>query len=232
MTVGAQQALRRIMEMYAGTTRFALACNYSTKIIEPIQSRCAVLRFSSPTPEQILHRLMSITAYENVTIQHVECIHNIACMCVYSIYSSTLFVFTYFIFDAQVRATPDGLEAVVSTAQGDLRQAIHTLQVTAMTHGLISADAVYKVIDKPHSHALGSILSMSLEGSFDSAYSILKELHAKGHAPLDIIGGLLRIAKAGKNISEPLQMAAIKVWREEYTGIPGIYANLFCTLHF
>lgn len=45
MTDGAQQALRRIMEIYSSSTRFALACNTSEKIIEPIQSRCAMLRY-------------------------------------------------------------------------------------------------------------------------------------------------------------------------------------------
>jgi replication factor C subunit 2/4 len=46
LTEGAQQALRMIMSNYAETTRFVLSCNNSSKIIEPIQSRCIILRFS------------------------------------------------------------------------------------------------------------------------------------------------------------------------------------------
>jgi len=67
MTPGAQQALRRIMEIYAGTTRFALACNQSNKIIEPVQSRCAILRFARLTDQEILSRLLHICKAEKVS---------------------------------------------------------------------------------------------------------------------------------------------------------------------
>lgn len=68
MTSGAQQALRRTMEIYSNTTRFALACNISSKIIEPIQSRCALVRFSRLSDQEILHRLMIVVDAEKVHI--------------------------------------------------------------------------------------------------------------------------------------------------------------------
>lgn len=66
MTEAAQQALRRIMELYSGSTRFALACNVSTKIIEPIQSRCAILRFRRLQVDEITTRLKEICQLENI----------------------------------------------------------------------------------------------------------------------------------------------------------------------
>lgn len=66
MTDGAQQALRRTMEMYSQTTRFAFACNDSSKIIEPLQSRCAVLRFTKLKDEEILKKLLQICESEQV----------------------------------------------------------------------------------------------------------------------------------------------------------------------
>jgi replication factor C subunit 2/4 len=68
MTSGAQQALRRTMEIYSNTTRFAFACNQSNKIIEPLQSRCAILRYSRLTDGQIVHRLKQICEAEKVEV--------------------------------------------------------------------------------------------------------------------------------------------------------------------
>jgi len=66
MTAGAQQALRRTMEVYSNTTRFCLACNMANKIIEPIQSRCAILRYAKLRDTEILKRLLEICEFEKV----------------------------------------------------------------------------------------------------------------------------------------------------------------------
>lgn len=66
MTEAAQQAMRRTMEIYSKTTRFVLACNNSERIIEPIQSRCAVIRFTKLTDEQILSKLVYVCQQEGI----------------------------------------------------------------------------------------------------------------------------------------------------------------------
>jgi replication factor C small subunit len=69
MTGAAQQALRRTMEKFTHNCRFILICNYSNKIILPIQSRCSVFRFSALTNQEIADRLMMIAGKEGLSIQ-------------------------------------------------------------------------------------------------------------------------------------------------------------------
>lgn len=68
LTREAQQALRRTMENYTKTCRFILACNYSSKIIDPIQSRCAVFHFKPLKKDDTLNIIKKIAQKENLEI--------------------------------------------------------------------------------------------------------------------------------------------------------------------
>ncbi|MCW4031202.1 MAG: replication factor C small subunit [Candidatus Bathyarchaeota archaeon] len=68
MTGPAQTALRRIMETSSRTSRFILICNYSSKIIEPIQSRCAIFRFSKLDKNAMVEHLKNIAEKENLML--------------------------------------------------------------------------------------------------------------------------------------------------------------------
>ncbi|MBI5397988.1 replication factor C small subunit [Candidatus Woesearchaeota archaeon] len=68
LTREAQQALRRTMENFTQTTRFILSANYSSKIIDPIQSRCAIFRFKPLAKEDIFKLIDKIAAQEGIRI--------------------------------------------------------------------------------------------------------------------------------------------------------------------
>lgn len=199
MTDGAQQALRRIMEIYSKTTRFALACNASDKIIEPIQSRCAVLRYSKLTDGQILARLQEVVEKEALSV------------------------------------SDDGLEAVIFTAQGDMRQvgerpppslrdrggpwadfltvclqALNNIQSTNSGFGFINSENVFKVCDEPHPLLVKSMLGHCVDGNIDEAYRVVEQLWALGYSPEDIIGNIFRVCKTYQ-MAEYLKLEFIKV---------------------
>ncbi|XP_063225391.1 replication factor C subunit 2 [Bacillus rossius redtenbacheri] len=159
MTDGAQQALRRTMELYSNTTRFALACNNSEKIIEPIQSRCAMLRYGRLSDAQVLAKVIEVCQKE------------------------------------QVSYTEDGLEAVVFTSQGDMRQALNNLQSTHNGFGHVSSENVFKVCDEPHPLLIKEMLLHCAEGDLDKAYKIIAHLWRLGYAAEDIITNIFRVCK-------------------------------------
>lgn len=68
LTDAAQAALRRTMEQFTNNIRFILSCNYSSQIIDPIQSRCSVHRFTSANADAVIGRLETIAEEEGVDV--------------------------------------------------------------------------------------------------------------------------------------------------------------------
>jgi len=182
MTEGAQQALRRTMEIYSNTTRFALACNNSEKIIEPIQSRCATLRFSKLTDAQVLAKVIEVCQKENLEYDE------------------------------------DGVEAIVFTAQGDMRQALNNLQSTTNGFGKINAENVFKVCDEPHPMMVQEMIELCVKGDIHKSYKILAKLWRLGYAAEDIIGIIFRVTKV-MNMPEKLKCMFIKDMGETHLKI-------------
>ncbi len=170
MTTAAQQALRRTMEIYSNTTRFCLACNVSTKIIEAIQSRAAILRYSRLSHEQILANLLKVCQAEEVAY------------------------------------TDDGLEAILFTAEGDMRHALNNLQASNSLAkgmgGMVNQRTVFQVCDQPHPTVVRAIVDACEEGDLHTAIEQLQKLWNSGYAASDIIGTIFKVTKAHDRLPE------------------------------
>ena len=66
LTIQAQASLRNIIETFARTTRFILTCNYIERIIDPLQSRCQVLKIIPPSKQEVAYHIMDVLKKEEV----------------------------------------------------------------------------------------------------------------------------------------------------------------------
>jgi len=113
LTSDAQSALRRTMEQFSHNVRFILSCNYSSRIIDPIQSRCAVFRFRPIPEEDVAATVRRIADAEGIdlTDDGVEAL----------VYAA----------DGDMRKAINGLQAAAVTGDTVDAEAVYTITSTA-----------------------------------------------------------------------------------------------------
>ena len=89
----------------------------------------------------------------------------------------------------------EGLEALIFTAEGDMRQAINNLQSTWSGFGFVSGDNVFKVCDQPHPIVVQAMIRACLKGDIDGAMDKLNDLWDQGYSAVDIVVTIFRVVK-------------------------------------
>lgn len=155
LTKEAQQALRRTMENYTQTCRFILSCNYSSKIIDPIQSRCAVFRFKPIPKEEIIKIIDRIAQEENVKIDdkakealylisHGDCrrVENILQSCA----SVSKNINEKVVYELASFAKPEELKGILEIAlKGEFIKAKNALLDMMLKYGLSGIDIIKQI---------------------------------------------------------------------------------------
>jgi len=155
LTPDAQSALRRTMESFSMSCRFILSCNYSSKIIEPIQSRCAVYRFRPISSTELEKRLRHIASREHVRIsdEGLDAITYVAggdlrkaINTLQSAASIDTDIDQETIYQITTTANPrDIKELVRASINGNLAQALELLDSFLMEQGLSGSDIITQI---------------------------------------------------------------------------------------
>jgi replication factor C small subunit len=155
MTSDAQQALRRTMERYTETCRFILCANYSGKIIEPIQSRCAPFRFTFLPREEQDKYLKHIAENEGVKLlkDGLEAIFEVcggdlrkAINTLQAAASLNKPVDSKVVYSIAGRANPADVQKMIETAmKGDFLEARKQLRDMIQKYGVAGSDIIRQI---------------------------------------------------------------------------------------
>jgi replication factor C small subunit len=155
LTKEAQQALRRTMENYTKTCRFILSCNYSSKIIDPIQSRCAIFRFKLLPKEDVINIAKKIGDAESLTISDsaLEALYEVSggdCRRMENVLQScaslTKNITEDTVYSLSSQARPKEVQNVIKLAlDGDFEKSRSELLNLMLEYGLSGLDVIKQI---------------------------------------------------------------------------------------
>ncbi|MBY8999317.1 MAG: replication factor C small subunit [Candidatus Heimdallarchaeota archaeon] len=155
LTSAAQHALRRTMERYVKTSRFALICNYSSKIIEPIQSRCAIFRFK-PLDEKSIREFLKYICDNEKLVYDEEGLSTVLYICegdlrkavniLQSTAASGKSVERITVLKTVGHADPERIKEMLSLAlSGKFEKSREVLQQLILEFGLSGTDVTHQI---------------------------------------------------------------------------------------
>ncbi|MCG3225297.1 MAG: replication factor C small subunit [Candidatus Heimdallarchaeota archaeon] len=172
LTSAAQHALRRTMERYVKTSRFALICNYSSKIIEPIQSRCAIFRFKPLDEKSMKEFLIHICDNENLVYdkEGIDTVLYIsegdlrkAINILQSTAASGKSIERVTVLQTVGHADPERIKEMLQHAlKGDFNKAREILQYLILEYGLSGTDVTYQIYREIPSLSLPDLQKLSI----------------------------------------------------------------------
>jgi len=151
LTPEAQQALRRTIEKYSNVCRFILSCNYSNKLIEPIQSRGAVFRFRHLSEEHVTEYLNRIVRGENLSADQdaLKAIYEVSegdmrkAVNILQTAATSGNITRDVIFDVAAKASPQDVKNMLTAAtEGDFNRARKILYDMLVSQGLAGEDII------------------------------------------------------------------------------------------
>ncbi len=209
LTADAQAALRRTMEMYSRTCRFILSCNYVSRIIEPIQSRCAVFKFRPVPPEAMKKRLLEIAEKEGlkVTEDGLEALIYIANgdfrKAINALQGAAAFgevIDAEAIYQITATARPEEIKTLLETAlEGRFMEARQILDRLMIEYGMSGEDVVSQLFREITSASIDERLKVML---IDKLGEIDFRLTEGAHDRIQLDAYLAYLATVGKRRKE------------------------------
>ncbi len=208
MTSDAQQALRRTMERFTETCRFIMIANYSGKIIEPLQSRCAPFRFSYMSQEDQDKYLQNIIEKEKIEIleEGYSAIFEVsqgdlrkATNTIQAAASMGKIIDAETVYSVIGHANPEDVNVMIKTAmKGDFLGARKQLREMIMKYGVAGSDIIKQI----HTAVFRSMLPDSWKVTLSEAIGETDFRMIQGaDVEVQLSALLARMTEAGKELS-------------------------------
>ncbi|KAL3783896.1 hypothetical protein ACHAW5_007040 [Stephanodiscus triporus] len=199
VTRDAQSALRRVIEAYSKVTRFILICNYVTRIIEPLASRCAKFRFAPLPASSMRERISHIATEEGCRFDDGR----------------------------GASAKDDVIDEILRLSQGDMRRAVTTLQSAHSLSGggggdVIREDSIAEMAGLPPPALIDGLIDVLRDGKFDPVRVYVRDIVLEGYSAEYVLSALMAKIIALDGVSDQAKgIIAIKVAESDKNLIDG-----------